>query len=176
MRRRLLRLSLLLLLSAAVTAPGVAATESMRVGSPSPAYAAEALDGGPASLESLRGSVVLLNVWATWCPSCRVEIPYLAQLHAESAARGLGVIGISIDESSDRAQVVAAAPALGINYPIWLDPDDRIGRLYRSNGLPASVLIDRAGVVRWRHEGILRATTPGWQAALDAALADAPRD
>jgi thiol-disulfide isomerase/thioredoxin len=169
MNRRIMRA--LTAFCIALCAGAAMAGGSMQVGSPAPAYEAESLQGGAVTLESLRGRVVLLNVWATWCPSCRDEIPFLAKLHSTESARGLAVVGISIDDASDRQQVVNALPALGINYPVWLDPEDRIGRLHRSKGLPASVLIDRAGVVRWRHEGILRASTPGFREALSASLA-----
>jgi len=169
MLRRLFRT--LATLCIVLCAGAAAAGGSMQVGTPAPAYTAQSLDGAPVTLDSLRGRVVLLNVWATWCPSCRDEIPFLARLHSAEAARGLQVVGISIDEATDRQQVVDALPALGINYAVWLDPEDRIGRLHRANGLPASVLIDREGVVRWRHAGVLRASTPGFRAALEAALA-----
>jgi peroxiredoxin len=168
MSRRLMRA--LAALCIALCAGTAVAAGSMQVGSPAPAYTAESLDGGTVSLDSLRGRVVLLNVWATWCPSCRDEIPFIAKLQSTESARGLQVVGISVDDAADRQQVLNALPVLGINYPVWLDPEDRIGRLHRSKGLPASVLIDRAGVVRWRHEGILRASSPGFREALAAAL------
>lgn len=138
------------------------------VGEPAPAYEAVRLSGEPVTLASLRGRPVLLNVWATWCGPCREEIPYLGQLHA--AEPELEVVGVSIDTAADREKVNALVDALGIDYTVWLDPDERIGAVFRTNGVPSSMLIDRDGALRWRHVGVLRATAPGFQRALDDVL------
>jgi thiol-disulfide isomerase/thioredoxin len=123
------------------------------VGDPAPAYAAATPAGDTVALGSLRGAPVLLNVWATWCQPCRAEIPALDTLQRRHAAAGLRVVGVSIDEGRAPAEVEAYARRLGASYAVWLDPDDRISRLLGAYGVPASVLVDRAGVVRWRHVG-----------------------
>lgn len=138
---------------------------------PAPAYEAVSMNGAPTGLASLRGQVVLLNVWATWCGPCREEIPYLSELSRAEAKRGLKIVGVSVDARADRAKVTDLARQLGMSYDIWLDPDDRISDLFRASGVPASVLIDRKGVLRWRHVGVVRETTPGFRDALEAALA-----
>ncbi len=144
---------------------------ALLVGAPAPAYAAATMDGAPVTLASLRGQAVLLNVWATWCGPCREEIPYLSALHHAEEARGLKIIGVSIDTRSDREKVADLVSQLGMPYDIWLDPDDRITGLFRASGVPATVLIDRDGVLRWRRLGVVRETTPGFRDALEAALA-----
>lgn len=141
------------------------------IDAPAPAYEATTLDSAPVTLASLRGQVVLLNVWATWCGPCREEIPYLSDLSRAEQPRGLKIIGVSIDTKADQAKVADLATQLGMPYDIWLDPDDRISGLFRASGVPASVLIDRDGVLRWRHLGVVRETTPGFRATLDKALA-----
>ncbi|MEQ1780159.1 MAG: TlpA disulfide reductase family protein [Hyphomonadaceae bacterium] len=140
------------------------------VGTPAPAYEAAQLDRTDISLASLKGQVVLLNVWATWCGPCRQEIPYLASLQDSDGPRGLRVIGISVDAAEDREKVVQLAPTLGITYDVWLDPTERIGGIIRSAAVPATVLVDRAGVVRWKHTGVIREDTPGFREAMNAAL------
>jgi len=114
---------------------------------------------------------VLLNVWATWCAPCRQEIPFLAGLQTRHGASGFRVIGVSIDAAADREKVIATAPAFGINYDIWLDPEERIAGVMRYGGLPASMLIGRDGVVRWTHVGVIREDTPGFNEALREVLA-----
>lgn len=141
------------------------------IDAPAPAYEASTLDGAPVTLASLRGQVVLLNVWATWCGPCREEIPFLSDLSRAEAARGLKVVGVSIDTRGDRGKVADAVDQLGMSYDIWLDPDDRISSLFHASGVPASMLIDREGVLRWRHVGVVRETTPGFRQALEKALA-----
>ncbi len=139
-----------------------------------PAFSATDTTGHSVTLSSLRGSVVLLNVWATWCTPCRQEIPFLSRLQAEEGARGLRVIGVSIDEAADRAEVLVAAPRLGIRYEIWFDPAERVASVMDISAVPVSALIDRSGIVTWRHAGVLRKDTPGFAQALDAALAPVP--
>jgi peroxiredoxin len=147
----------------------VAAT--LAVGDAAPAYAATALDGRPVTLAALRGEVVLLNVWATWCQPCREEIPALDSLHREFGARGLRVIGVSIDVSGDASEIAGFARELGASYALWLDPDDRVSTAFRAVGVPSTVLIDRDGVLRWRHMGPVRAADPALRALLDSTLA-----
>ena len=126
--------------------------------------------GQSVDLASLRGEVVLLNAWATWCKPCRQEIPFLATLQQRERANGLRVVGVSIDAADDRERVIEAAPQLGIAYDIWLDPEDRIATLTGTTAVPASVLIDREGRLRWRHVGVVREETPGFAEALRGAL------
>ena len=138
--------------------------------SASSAFSATDTAGTPVDLASLRGNVVLLNAWATWCKPCRQEIPYLSELQSREGARGLRVVGVSVDTAADREAVLASAPRLGIRYTLWLDPDARVAALMQTTAVPASVLIDRSGAVRWRHAGMLRQDTQGFAQALARAL------
>ena len=140
------------------------------VGGPVPAYAAAAFSGDSIRLQDLHGSVVLLNVWATWCIPCRREIPELQALHQQYAAQGLRVIGVSVDEGGGDADVAGFVKDFGMTYAIARDPADRISRLFRFQGVPASLLIDRKGVVRWRHLGRFTASDSTFQATLQKAL------
>jgi len=144
----------------------------VEIGKAVPTYAAERLDGTPIALADLRGQVVLLNIWATWCKPCREEIPALERLHQANASRGLVIAGVSIDVVDDTARIAGFARDLGASYPLWLDRDDRVSMVFRSIGVPSTYLIDRAGVLRWRHMGPVRSDDPTMLAALEAALAD----
>lgn len=143
---------------------------AVAVGSPAPAYAATTMDGAPISLADQRESVVLLNVWATWCKPCREEIPALDSLYREYSSRGLLVTGVSIDVMDDTARIAGFARELGASYPLWLDPDDRVSGTFLAIGVPSSYLIDRNGVLRWRHMGPVRANDPTLRALLDSLL------
>jgi cytochrome c biogenesis protein CcmG, thiol:disulfide interchange protein DsbE len=142
-----------------------------RLGGPAPEYSAVAMQGGqPVSLASLRGQVVLLNVWATWCHPCRREMPDLQRLHRERGPAGLRVVGVSIDERGQEAEISHFLGEFGITYPIWLDPEDQVSPTFALIGVPGTYLIDRGGILRWSHVGPVSADDPALRRALDAAL------
>lgn len=131
------------------------------VGDVVPDYAATELrESGAVSLAGLRGKVVLLNVWATWCPPCREEIPVLQALHEAHAAEGLEVVGVSVDAAGEAAAVARFADRFGVTYPIWLDPQERVSSVFRTTGVPTTLLIDRDGTLLWRHVGPVKADDP----------------
>lgn len=169
-----------LAVGAALACDGSVARRSVQpvaVGKPAPAYATVRLDGRPVSLADHRGDVVLLNTWATWCKPCREEIPALESLHREFSGRGLVVVGVSIDVIDDTARIAGFARDLGATYPLWRDADDRISTTFLAIGVPSTYLIDREGVLRWRHLGIVRADDPRLRESLETALAaPAPSD
>lgn len=136
-----------------------------------PAYAAIAMTGDSIRLADRKGHPLLLNVWATWCGPCKKEIPELQALHQTYSGSGLEVIGVSIDESGSMDDVAAFTHDYGMTYTIALDPDDHVSTAFRFQGVPASVLIDRAGIVRWRHVGAFQVVDPEFQAALKKVLA-----
>jgi cytochrome c-type biogenesis protein len=142
----------------------------VEIGQEAPPYAARALNGDSVSLALLRGKPVLLNVWATWCLPCKEEIPYLESLHGKHAAQGLQIIGVSVDARGDEAKINEFARDFSMSYPIWRDPDERVNSRFLAIGVPSTYLIDRNGILRWKHLGTLRATTPGFAAALEQVL------
>jgi thiol-disulfide isomerase/thioredoxin len=142
----------------------------VEVGLEAPSYAARNLEGDSVSLALLRGKPVLLNVWATWCLPCKEEIPYLETLHGKHAAQGLQIIGVSIDARGDEPKIASFARDFRMSYPIWRDPDERVNSRFLAIGVPSTYLIDRDGVLRWKHLGTLRPSSAGFQAALDEVL------
>jgi cytochrome c biogenesis protein CcmG/thiol:disulfide interchange protein DsbE len=140
------------------------------IGAPAPAYAAETLAGMPISLDSLRGRVVLLNVWATWCHPCREEIPQLEALHKAHQANGLEVVGVSIDAAGTSDGVKTFMRDFQMTYPVWLDPDERVSARFLTIGVPESFLIDRGGVIRWRKIGPIQPADSSLRRAITQAL------
>jgi thiol-disulfide isomerase/thioredoxin len=101
--------------------------------------------GAAVSLARYRGRVVVLNLWASWCPPCREEMPELQQFYTQNVARGVVVVGVNEGESAQRAAQFARS--LGITFPIWVDEGQQYGRIYAALGLPTTILIDRTGTV-----------------------------
>lgn len=112
-------------------------------GAPATSFPAIRVDGVADSLGNYRGKVVLMNLWATWCPPCREEMPALERLYREFGSRGLVVLGVDQGESASVAG--AYARKLGITFPILLDDGQQYGRAYAAQGLPTTIIVDRAG-------------------------------
>lgn len=107
--------------------------------------------GKKVSLKDYRGKVVFLNFWATWCESCREEMPSMERLYKEFKGKGLEIVAVNIREKPRDA--LAFARELKLSYPVLLDPEGEVGLLYGAFGLPATYLIDRKGVVLARMWG-----------------------
>ena len=139
-------------------------------GTPAPDIALAGLDGVPTRLSQLRGNVVLLNFWASWCEPCRRELPQLQLLHERHSIDGLVVLGVS-DEDPDTARQYL--DELGIGYTSLADFDGGVMQSYRIHAIPTSLIIGRDGRVLKRMEGY----TPlsAFERALKPLLSDAAR-
>lgn len=147
-----------------------ASRPSGQVGAATPALESRTLDGRPVSLASLRGSPVLLNIWATWCHPCQDEIPVLEALHREYGPRGLQLVGVTIDDDGRTGDIRNFARRFGMTYPIWHDPDQRVMPAFSVIGVPTTFLIGRDGRLLWRKTGEVKAGDPALEAALEQAL------
>ena len=155
-----------------VTDPSAAPGDgTAKVGSVMPAWTAKTPDGKAFDIADMRGSVVLINIWATWCGPCRYEIPELVKLHAEWAPQGFAVLGASIDGRATVGEVEPMMRSFQINYPVVIDSDARIADLFETSVIPTSALIDRDGRVVWTRIGTLHADDAEMVAAIRAALA-----
>jgi thiol-disulfide isomerase/thioredoxin len=113
----------------------------------------EGADSKTLQLSSLKGKAVLVNLWATWCEPCKVELPWLVELQKKYGDQGFVILGVtSKDEASDET-ILAFAHKMKMNYPI-LRGNSKIDDLYPSQGLPLSVYIDRSGKVVRRVVGL----------------------
>jgi len=108
-----------------------------------PDFNGRTADGSDLSLASLKGKVVLLNFWATWCLECRPEMPAFERLHREFSAQGLAVVGINAREET--STIREYAKELGLTFPLISDPMGKINSAYGVIGLPTTFLIGRSG-------------------------------
>lgn len=109
------------------------------------------LDGTELTLASLRGTVTLLDFWATWCAPCRESFPFYAELQARYESRGFAVVAVSVDD--DRQAVEGFVERELPPFRVALDTAHDVVRTFAPEGMPASYLIDRNGVVRFVHIG-----------------------
>lgn len=123
------------------------------VGEPAPVFALQNDRGQPVSLEAYRGKIVVMNLWASWCPPCRAEMPDLQRLAAAYASRGVAVVGVNEGESPERASEFARS--LRIEFPIWIDTQQQYGRLFAALGMPTTTIVDRNGFVARGFDGPL---------------------
>ena len=121
------------------------------------------------SLADYRGSVTLVNIWATWCLPCRDEMPSMQTLYDSLGSRGFRIAAISIDEGSPE-DVVAFAQELGLTFDILHDRSGSIERLYQTTGVPESFLLDRRGVLVKRVIGAHDWSSPANVGAVERLL------
>ncbi len=121
------------------------------------------------SLKDYRGSVTLVNVWATWCLPCREEMPSMQKLYDSLTGRGFQIAAISIDEGSPE-DVTAFARDLGLTFDILHDRSGEVERLYQTTGVPESFLLDRRGILVKRVIGAHDWSSPANVGAVERLL------
>ena len=119
------------------------------LGSRAPGFSAKALDGSGAArtLANYKGKIVLLNVWATYCVPCKVEMPSFERLHQKYGTRGLAIVAVSIDAPGKEKEILAFAKKLGLSFEIVHDAEGNIQTQYQTTGVPESFVIDTNGVI-----------------------------
>jgi peroxiredoxin len=149
--RRLRRRWMHVVSGAALAVTAVVTFAAVMPSAPAPDFALRSLEGPNLRLQEQRGRVVMVNFWATWCGPCRVEMPHLARLYDKYRGSGFQLLGINIDE--DPRQAATVATKLGLRFPVLLDSEKRVSKLYDLSTMPSTVLIDRSGRVRYVHRG-----------------------
>jgi peroxiredoxin len=131
--------------SPAPTAPMARAT-SETAPRQAPDFTLTTLDGTPMRLSDQRGKVVFINLWATWCPPCREELPTMVRFYERFKDRGVEILAISEDTDPEAVRRMVAKQ--GITFPVLMDENKRVYNLYRATGVPETHLLDKAGGVR----------------------------
>lgn len=127
----------------------------LAAGTRAPAFSTKTVGGKLLTMKSLRGHVVLLDYWATWCGPCRMATPTLEALHRKFGGGGLRVVGMSVDDARTVGKVPAFMKQFGITYAIGTSPDANAAAAaaYHVGGIPSQYLIDKKGIVRWSQAG-----------------------
>lgn len=127
-----------------------------QVGKPAPDFQLPNLEGQYISLSSLRGKPVLINFWATWCPPCREEMPYLQQVYDGWSGKGLVLLTIDIGESA--ATIKEFMQNNNLTMPVLLDTSQSIAQMYNITAIPTTFLIDKDGIIRVKRIGAFPST------------------
>ena len=121
------------------------------VGVVAPDFASKSDSGRNVRLSELRGQVVLINFWASWCGPCRQEMPLLESIYRKYHKLGFTLIGVNVEPDSKAAdEWLKATP---VSFPILYDKESRVSKLYDVAGMPSTVIIDRSGKLRVLHQG-----------------------
>ena len=131
------------------TVPNTAAGVAMS--GPAPDFTAKTSRGTTLRLSELQGQVVLVNFWASWCGPCLQEMPHLNRLYERYSPAGFVLVGVNIDD--DAKVGLEAASRFKIKFPVVLDTDKKVSSLYNMSGMPATIIIDKTGRVRFVHIG-----------------------
>jgi peroxiredoxin len=140
--------------AAVACTPGHVETEAV----PAPDFAITDLQGKGLSLASYKGKVLVLNFWATWCAPCRKEIPDFIEAYRELRDDGLEILGLSVDETTADA-LLEWTKRTGINYPIALATPEIVRDYEPGNYIPATIIVDRAGRIRYRQSSLMDKAT-----------------
>ena len=119
--------------------------------STAPDFTLESLDGEHVRLEELRGQVVLINFWASWCGPCRQEMPVLDRLHQRYQSTGFTVLGVNVEGEAAPAKSIVDKTA--VTFPVLIDAGQSVSKLYDLKAMPSTVVVDRDGKVRFVHRG-----------------------
>lgn len=139
---------LLFVLSATLAYPALAAK---KMGEAAPDFTLKSNSGSNIRLSEQKGTVVLVNFWASWCGPCRKEMPLLEEMQKKYSPLGFTVLGVNVDKDSSLADKIL--DDIPVSFPILFDASGDISKLYDVDAMPTTVIVDRNGKMRFLHRG-----------------------
>ncbi|MCR6652788.1 MAG: TlpA family protein disulfide reductase [Cellvibrionaceae bacterium] len=125
--------------------------QAKELSGPAPDFTLTSIDGEKVKLSDLKGQVVMINFWASWCGPCRQEMPLLNDIYAGYKKAGFVLLSINLDESTDDAK--AFLKKTPVNFPVLLDSKGKVADLYKNQAMPSSYFVDRKGNLVHLHQG-----------------------
>ena len=165
-RKYFISWTLLALLLLSLTAYAASPLE----GKTAPDFALAGMDGQNHRLSEMRGQVVMVNFWATWCGPCREEMPPMNELYQRYKSLGFTILGVNIDDKREAGEKMARN--LGISYPVLFDAGKSVSKQYKVEAMPTTILVDRNGKVRHVHFGYKSGYIDEYQKEVRALLAE----
>jgi thiol-disulfide isomerase/thioredoxin len=148
--------SLVVLLAASILLSVNAQAETLE--GPAPDFTLKSRSGENVKLSEMRGDVVMINFWASWCGPCRQEMPLLEEMYKKYSDLGFVLLGVNVEEDSSKAgELLREIP---VSFPILYDNTNKVTKLYKVVAMPSTVMVDRDGNMRYLHRGYL----PGYEA------------
>ena len=145
--KRILSLSLLILAPFFMSQAALGSTVDTQAAN----FTLKSNSGKNLRLSEMRGEVVLINFWASWCGPCRQEMPELEAIYQKYQSLGFTIFGINVDK--DRAMADKVLNSTTLSFPILFDSDNAVTELYKVDAMPTTVIVDRSGKVRFIHRG-----------------------
>lgn len=153
---------------AAALAIGAATTAMAKDAAPD--FTLKSRDGSNLRLSELRGQVVMINFWASWCGPCRQEMPLLDALYQQYEPLGFTLLGVNVEQDvADAERLLKDAP---VNFPVLYDPDNAVTKAYDVVAMPSTILVDRDGNMRYVHHGY----KPGYEDDYQAQIRELIRE
>lgn len=137
---------------------------SAEVSGPAPDFTLKSNVGKNIKLSELRGEVVMINFWASWCGPCRQEMPLLDALYKQYKDYGFTLLGVNVDEQQDAADKLLKK--IPVSFPVLYDASSSVVELYEVDAMPSTILVDRDGNMRYLHRGY----KPGYEDHYDAEV------
>ena len=139
----------------------IGGAQAAEVSGPAKDFTLKARSGKNIKLSELRGQVVMINFWASWCGPCRQEMPLLDDLYKQYKDYGFTLLGINVDENHDAAEKLLSQ--VPVTFTILFDPTSSVTELYNVDAMPSTILVDRDGNMRYLHRGY----KPGYEKIYD---------
>lgn len=158
------------LIYAATLTPVFAASPESLIAQPAPDFSLKSISGENLRLSEYRGEVVLVNFWVSWCGPCREQMEILGDLHTQFHDQGLNILSVSIDRKSKRATELLEQ--LQPEYPVLIDDQKTVSRLYDLGDMPFTMLVDHSGAVRAVYEGFKNDDVEAYQTQIAALVAE----
>jgi len=154
-RRALAATALLLLLF--ISGVVVSSVQAEEMKGPAPDFTLKNRAGGNVRLADLRGEVVMINFWASWCGPCRQEMPLIEDIYKRYKDLGFTVLGVNVDNDSKLADKLLSN--ISVSFPVLLDSENKLSEIYQVDAMPSTVMVDRNGNMRFLHRGF----KPGYE-------------
>jgi thiol-disulfide isomerase/thioredoxin len=161
-RRALLATGLLMLLF--ISGVVVSTVQAEELKGPAPDFTLKNRLGGNVRLADLRGEVVMINFWASWCGPCRQEMPLIEDIYKRYKDLGFTVLGVNVDNDPKLADKLLKD--ITVSFPVLLDSENKLSEIYQVDAMPSTVMVDRNGNMRFLHRGY----KPGYEAKYEEQI------
>ncbi len=130
-----------------------AASYGIKTGDRAPDFELKTIEGETVRLSDLKGKVVFVNLWATWCPPCRAEMPEMVRFYRDHSSKKVEILAVNLTDSDSEKEVKKFAQAYKLNFPVLLDPDGKVGNTYKTVTIPTTFIINEKGIIEQKHIG-----------------------